>query len=157
MTIDIITYTDEQYANLTDDQILEVRSAQLKKNALEKKLAEKLNAERHRFIKNGTLLSKNWGKYVDSLKAECQAKIDEIRDGLLFFLRFTIPFNAENVPYPLDHTLSPEERYMVVRDYYIEKYSDASERVKVYEEDKVAMAYLGEMFIVLRAYLRSLI
>ena len=157
MTIDIISYTDDQYANLTDDHILEVRSAQLKKNTLEKKLAEKLRAERHKFIKNGMLLSKPWEKYVEQLNAECLAKIEEIREALLFFLRFTIPFTAENVPYPLDHTLSYEERYIVVRDYYLDKYLNSLERLHVYEKDKVAMAYLGELFAVLHGYLKSLV
>ena len=43
MKIDIISYTDEQFAQLTEEQLLEVRSAQLKKNRLDRKLE---NADR---------------------------------------------------------------------------------------------------------------
>ena len=42
MTIDIISYTDEQFAAMTEEQILEVESVQLKKNRLTKKLGEEI-------------------------------------------------------------------------------------------------------------------
>ena len=38
MEIDIISYTDGQYAALNDEQIQEIRSAQSKKNALQRNL-----------------------------------------------------------------------------------------------------------------------
>ena len=40
MTIDIISYTDEQYAQLSEEQILEVQSAQLKKERLKARLEQ---------------------------------------------------------------------------------------------------------------------
>ena len=42
MLIDIISYTDAQYAMLTEEQLLEIKSAQLKKNRLTAKLEENL-------------------------------------------------------------------------------------------------------------------
>ena len=37
MTIDIISYTDEQFAAMTEEQILEVESVQLKKKSAHEK------------------------------------------------------------------------------------------------------------------------
>ena len=48
MTIDIISYTDEQFAAMTEEQILEVESVQLKKNRLTKKLGEEKRTEKFR-------------------------------------------------------------------------------------------------------------
>ena len=57
MHIDIISYTDVQFAALTEEQLLEVKNAQLKKNRLEDKLNEDLQKERQRLIENGIFLS----------------------------------------------------------------------------------------------------
>ena len=40
MKIDIISYSDAQYEAFTEEQIQEIKSAQLKKNKLERALAE---------------------------------------------------------------------------------------------------------------------
>ena len=56
MEIDIITYTDKQYAALTEEQILQVKEAQLEKNRLTAKLQENLQKEKERLVENGTLL-----------------------------------------------------------------------------------------------------
>ena len=57
MVIDIISYTDAQFAALSEEQILEVKSAQLKKNKLDLNLEENLLKAKQRLIENGTFLS----------------------------------------------------------------------------------------------------
>ena len=60
MEIDIITFTDEQYATLTETQLQEVYKAQEKKDKLTWKLEEEKREEKHRLLKNGTFVSGIW-------------------------------------------------------------------------------------------------
>ena len=47
MTIDVISYTDAQFAALSDAQVLEVQEAQLKKNRLYIQLEENKRKENY--------------------------------------------------------------------------------------------------------------
>ena len=154
MTIDIISYTDAQFAALSAEQILEVKSAQLKKNRLDLKLEEEMKKERHRLLENGTFLSSIWDLYCAKLQAEHDAEVETIRDSLLFYLRFTAKPEepANNAPYPLDYSLTNAERYAVVRDYYEAMYTDPNELFRVFKNDKVALSYLGELYKTLYDY-----
>ena len=57
MTIDIINYTDEQFAELTEEQILEVEEAQLRKNRLTARLEEDKKREKYRLLEAGVFRS----------------------------------------------------------------------------------------------------
>ena len=57
MTIDIISYTDEQYAQLSEEQILEVQSAQLKKERLKARLEEDIVAQKNELLSQGVFRS----------------------------------------------------------------------------------------------------
>ena len=72
MEIDIISYTDKQFASMTTEQILEVRKAQEKKNKLEKKLAQSLQEAEKWHIEKGTYHSTPYQKSVENLQAECE-------------------------------------------------------------------------------------
>ena len=71
MVIDIISYTDTQYAALSEEQILEVQQAQLKKNRLLIKLEEDKRKEKYRLIENGVFLSKIWDLYCEKFGNRC--------------------------------------------------------------------------------------
>ena len=88
MTIDIIAYTDDQLAALSAEKLVEVREAQLKKNALEQTLQENLEKEKQKLIDKGAYPSDVWGKIEAKLKAECENEINILRDSLIFFLHF---------------------------------------------------------------------
>lgn len=64
MEIDIISYTDEQFASMTDEQILEVENVQLKKNRLTERLKEKKRGEKFRLLKAGVFPFGNMGKHL---------------------------------------------------------------------------------------------
>ena len=150
----MISYTDAQFAALSAEQILEVKSAQLKKNRLDLKLeAEKLK-ERHRLLDNGTFLSETWGLYCAKLQEEHDAEVEGIRESLLFYLRFTAKpeTSTSDAPYPLDYSLDNPQRYAVVRDYYEATYTDPNERFNAFKDDKVALSYLGELYKTLYDY-----
>lgn len=154
MEIDIISYTDEQYAALTSEQLLEVQSAQLKKNRLDFKLEEEKRKEKHRLLTNGVFLSKVWELYCEKLQAEYEAEVENLRDSLLFYLRFSArPDGAETeAPYIINYSYSMEERLAIVREYYDETYPNGVDRFNAFKADKVAPPYLGELYAPLYDY-----
>ena len=68
MEIDIISYTDEQFASMTDEQILEVENVQLKKNRLTERLKEKKRGEKFRLLKAGVFRSGIWENICAALE-----------------------------------------------------------------------------------------
>ncbi len=161
MVIDIISYTEEQLAALPEEQLMEVRQAQLKKNTLEAELRDRLKTERGRLIDRGVFPSTIWKKREAELTAECEEKIEIVRDALLFYLHYV---NVQNgtvvppeVPYPVDYSLSVEARTAGVRDYYLAAYTDAQERFDRFAEDEFARTYLGELYGGLFHYFHDLI
>lgn len=157
MKIDIISYTDEQYAALNDEQIQEIRSAQTKKNTLERNFAKAIEKEKYRFTSNGTFISKLWALKVQELTAEYEREVDTVRQALLFYLRYSGKPSGEageSAPYPLNYALTDEERFVVVQEYYMSAYSDAEERFTAFQADGFAKSYLGELYAMLYDYLR---
>ena len=152
MKIDIISYTDTQYAALTEEQIQEIKAAQLEKNRLESALAEAKLKEKHRLIERGIFLSGIWEAYQEKLQAEHDQKIESLRDSLLFYLRFSTKPDAYGTGYTVDYNLSVEERFAIVRQYYENKYADVSERFEAFEKDKVAVVYLEDLYSALYDY-----
>ena len=151
MEIDIISYTAEQLAELTPEQLKEVRSAQLKKNKMAKDLEERLAKERQKLIHKGTYFSDAWGLLQKQLRKEHDEEVEILRDGLLFFLHYSSKPEVES-PYPLDYSLSAEERFYVVQGYYQNAYTDGTERFNAFKEDTVAKQYLGELYASLYDY-----
>lgn len=145
MQIDIIAYTDTQFAALTDEQIQEVRSAQAKKNALFRALQKAIEREKYRFTENGTFISKLWELKTQELTAEYESEVEALREELLFYLRYSGKPTSP-APYPMDYSLSDLERYDVVRTYYTNTYTDPIQRFSVFAEDVHARAYLGEHY-----------
>ena len=145
MTIDIIAYTDAQFAALTEEQILEVESAQLKKNRLTAQLEEDKRREKYRLLEAGVFRSAVWERLCAELQAAYDQEVENLRDGLLFYLRFTARPGGE-APYPLDYALTYEERLAGVREYYEKTYTDAGERFAAFAADETAKGYLGELY-----------
>ena len=146
MEIDIISYTEEQMAMLSNDQLLEVREGQVKKNDLERKLADDLRKADAEMLKNGTFQSTARLQKRAKLQADCEAEIEKIRDGLLFYLRYSYRPGSAVSPYPLDYSLNDEQRVAVVKEYYMTTYTDGTERFNAFKEDQYARLYLGELY-----------
>ena len=156
MVIDIISYTDEQFAALTEEQLLKVQQAQLKKNRLKAALIEDLDREQFRLIDNGIFISSIWELAKWKLNRAYQQEVDNVRDALLFYLRFGGKSEnreeEEYAPYTVDYSLSDTERFNIVKDYYQTAYTDGTERFEAFKEDKVAARYLGELYAPLYDY-----
>lgn len=158
MTIDIISYTDEQYALLTVEQLKEIRSAQMKKDKLKIALEEDLQAEKDSLVKKGIFNSNLYSLIEDKLKAEYTQQVELIRDGLQFYLKYSMqPDGSEwDAPYPVNFALSYEARFNVVRNYYDTTYENAQARFQAFKADTFAPRYLGELYQSLYAHYRGL-
>lgn len=152
MKIDIISYTDSQYAAFTEEQIQEIKSAQLEKNRLERVLAEAKLKEKNRLIERGIFLSGIWEAYQAKLQAECDQKIESLRDSLIFYLRFSTKPDSYDTGYSVDYNLPVAERFAIVRQYYELTYTDPIERFEAFKQDKIAIVYLEEMYSPLHDY-----
>lgn len=152
MKIDIISYTDTQYEALTAEQIQEVKAAQMQKNNLERALAEAKRKEKHRLIERGIFLSGIWEAYQEKLQTEYEQKIENLRDSLLFYLRFSTKPDAYGTGYSVDYNLSLEERFAIIKQYYESTYTDAKQRFEAFKADKVAVVYLEELYSTLYDY-----
>ncbi len=155
MVIDIISFTDEQFAELSAEQLLEVKNVQLKKNRLTQQLEEDKRKEKYRLLTAGIFRSPIYAEICDRLDGTYSQEVENLREGLLFYLRFSSRPSGgsdETTGYPLDYSLSYDDRYDVVREYYNETYDTAEERFNAFSADKIAVSYLGEYYSVLFNY-----
>ena len=160
MTIDIITFTDTQFAMLSAEQLLEVKEAQQKKNELTAECEKKLQDAKHRLVKNGLYHSQRYTLLKAKIEAEYQAEIDLLRDGLLFYLRYSMRPEATvtpevEAPYTVDYSLSDEERLAIVKTYYETTYATQEEQFAAFKQDTIAPQYLGELYAPLYDYFQG--
>ena len=150
MVIDVISYSDEQFAALKEEQILEIKNVQLQVNELRAKIEKLKEDAKFKLVKGGVARSAAFEKRAETEVALLEQEIDHLREGLLFYLRFSaradVDSTPENVaPYVVDYSLPITERYIIVRDYYYATYSDPQERLDAFNDDEVALVYLGEL------------
>ena len=121
LTIDIISYSPEQFASLSQAQLLEIREAQNKKDTWALALEEKLQKEKEGLVKRGIFNSSLFRLIEEKLRAEYTQKVNLLKDSLIFYLQYSKNESNEDmgVPYEVDYALSYEERYATVRDYYL--------------------------------------
>ena len=149
--IDIITFTETQYALLSRGQLQEVKTAQQKKNRLERIFFANLRKERHKLVKNGLYNSELYQLIETRLFEEYEQQVEWIKDNLLFYLRYTMkPSSSDSVtveaPYTVDYSLSDSERLEMVRNYYNNRYPTAQGRFDAFAADTIAPQYLGELY-----------
>ena len=146
MVIDIISYTDAQFAALSEEQILQVKAAQLKKNKLDGTLEKALLKEKQRLIENGTFLSDLFSLQEEKLRQNHALEVEQLRESLLFYLQFSGKLESANGLYDLDYSLDPYARFEMVKQAYINAYPDGEKRFAEYRADKYAITYLGEYY-----------
>ncbi len=158
MNIDIIDYTEEQYAVLTQEQIKEIREAQNKKDRLTAELEVQLQTHKDAVVRRGLFNSSIYRLIKEKLNAEYEQEVSLLREGLLFYLKYSMQPDGSEVdaPYTVNFALSYETRFTIVREYYETTYSDDIERFDAFCLDKFALKYLGEMYEPLYMYFREL-
>ncbi len=152
MVFDIIDVTEEQLKEYTAVQMKMLRTAQQKKDELK----YKADREMQMFtsialtsgMKNSTLLADKRAELDAAVAYQCAI----IADNLIYNLSLNVPPDGgdgddgdESAGYIVDYSLSYNERYIIVRDYYL-AIADPDERMALYAADEVAKKYLASYY-----------
>ena len=93
--------------------------------------------------------------------AEAEAQIEVVKEDLLYQLAYEALGSEgdENGPYRYpenpNYNLSPSQRFLVVRNYYMQATDDPDARLQAYAMDTLARQYLGEYYTTLYDLLAS--
>ena len=152
MKIDIIDLTDPCYSALSPPQLALVRAAQEKKD----KFVAEMEAKKQKFVSK--LVDNHFShSLVYTLQRrvfddELQNGVDLIRENLLYDLAYKTsgsegnelgPFSYPDNP---NYNLTDSQRFIVVRQYYMDLTSDPKARLAAYAGDSLARAYLGQYY-----------
>lgn len=152
MVFDVIEITYPELQKLSVIQMQLLRTAQKRKNELRQNLEDNIAAYRRLALGNNMINS--------SLVADKTAQLTEVYERELEILVEQLKYSMElNAPLPDDHgssergyivdyTLSYNERFAVVRNYYL-SLPDPVERLALYEKDDVAKRYLDSYYTTL--------
>ncbi len=152
MEIDIIDLTDPEYQNLTPVQLAMVRAAQTKKNAIVAENDEEKKKLFYFMLSNNTARSNIRTFENERLDALAEEKIAAVREDLIQQIHFEAIASEGNEAGPYrypenpNYNLSAPQRFLVVRNYYMDVTSDPATRLQMYTMDTLARAYLGEYY-----------
>ncbi len=155
MTIDIIDLTDPKYDKLSTVQLAMVRAAQAKKDAATQKCQETVEEIFYHFLGRNTARSTALARETQALYEALEEEVESLRADLEFQLEAENLENSgnENGPYRYpenpNYSLSYSQRFLVVREYYMNVTSDPSARLEAYRLDTLARSYLGEYYATL--------
>lgn len=149
LIIDIIPLSPEEYGELTVVQMQLLRTAQKKKNEMKKNLDDDIATFHRKLMENGVENSSLYEDKKAALTAEYERQLEIIIEQLEYAMTLNEPIPDDDAdksaPYIVDYTLSYNERYILVRDYYL-SIQDPSERLNMYTNDAVARRYLDSYY-----------
>lgn len=158
MVFDIIEVTDAEYEAMSNVQRQLLRSAQKKKNELQKKMEAELQLSKQMILSNGLQSSTLYEQKAADLQAKFEYEVEVIREQLEYSIALSEPFpdnqGDASVGYIVDYSLSYTERYIAVRDYYL-AIADPADRMAKYTADDVAKNYLDSYYTTLYNVLRT--
>ena len=161
MTIDIVDLTDEKYADLNAVQMAMVRAAQVKKNEI---VAE---ADEEKASIQRQLVANNFARSYVQVMANARINtaqykaIEALKEDLDYQLAYESLGSEghEQGPYRYpenpNYNLTPSQRFLVVREYYMSVTDDPDARLQAYTVDSLARTYLGEYYATLYDLLAS--
>lgn len=155
MTIDIVDLTDPEYSDLNAVQVAMVREAQQKKNEILARAAERKAEYLSMLVANDMARNSFYALTEARVDAEAQAEIAAVKEDLDFQLAYEALGSEgdENGPYRYpenpNYNLVPSQRFLVVRNYYMQLTDEPEARLAAYSADTLARAYLGEFYITL--------
>ena len=157
MQFDIIDITEDRLKELSVVQMKMLRTAQQKKDELVRKFEKELNLFRAVVftsgMKNSTLIEDKDRELRDELGYQTAL----LADNLIYNMSLNEPSNGgdiggdggdEEAGYIVDYTLTYNERYIIVRDYYL-AITDPDERMALYAADETAKKYLSSYYTTL--------
>lgn len=160
MIFNIIDITEDELDHLTTVQKKLLRTAQQKKDEMDRKRDEQLFELKIMCNSNNVESSSIYRQTANKIQSDYQIELDVLIEQLQFNMSLREPTNGgetgggdiDNTGYIVDYELSYLERYIAVRDYYL-TIEDPNERIALLQQDKVAMEYLGTYYSVLFDYL----
>lgn len=161
MQIDIIDLTDPCYSELSPVQLALVRAAQVKKNKLVSATEEKRQKFVNKLVTNHFSHSLVYTLQQSAIEKALEEEIDVIREDLLYQLAYKTTGSEGNGlgPYSYpdnpDYSLTYSQRFILVRQYYLDLTSDPEARLQAYAGDSLARAYLGDFYQTLYEMLLS--
>ena len=161
MTIDIVDLTSPQYSDLSPVQLAMVRAAQSKKDKIVAKAEKDKNELKYFMIANNTARSTALREAIAEIDAQKEKDIETVKADLDYQLAYEAlgQEGNENGPYRYpqnpNYNLSYSERFLVVRQYYMDVTSDPNARLAAYNADTLARTYLGEYYKTLYELLLS--
>ena len=144
MTIDIVDLTDEKYADLNAVQMAMVRAAQVKKNEI---VAE---ADEEKASIQRQLVANNFARSYVQVMANARINtaqykaIEALKEELDYQLAYESLGSEGNEQGPYrypenpNYNLTPSQRFLVVREYYMSVTDDPDARLQAYTVDFVA-------------------
>ncbi len=161
MVIDIIDLSDENYKNLSAVQLAMVRAAQAKKDKLLSE-ADELCGELFRMVlSNNALRSTALRDRLAKERADAQRQVEAVRADLLYQIAYEGIGSEGNEQGPYrypenpNYNLSYSQRFLVVRNYYMQATDDPNARLQAFAMDTLAKEYLGEFYRTLYELLAS--
>ena len=149
MEFDIIPVTDKQLSEYTVIQMQLLRTAQKRKNELKQNLDDNIAAFKRMAYSNNMKDSSIINDKTNYLTAVYEREVAIIAEQLEYSLKLNSPTPDgdpdPDVGYIVDYKLSYNERYIIVRDYYL-SIPDPVERLSIYEKDEVARKYLDSYY-----------
>lgn len=161
MQIDIVDLTSDQYKNLNTIQLALVRAAQAQKDVVVKNAEDEKGKMIRSLVDNNLVRSTLYYAECERIDAEREAAVERIRNDLDFQLAYENLQSTGNssgvYSYPSNpnYYLSYSERFLVVRNYYMNRTSDPQARLNAYGMDSLAREYLGEYYQTLYDLLAS--
>ncbi len=161
MTIDIIDLTDPQYSQLNAVQLSMVRAAQGKKDKILAGAKTEKDQLFRKMAANGIARSSAYSYAVQEIDEKAQSDVDVIKQDLLYQIAYenwqwegneSGPYRYPQNP---NYNLTPSQRFLEVRTYYMSVTSDPDARLRAFEGDTLAKSYLGEFYVTLYDLLAS--
>lgn len=161
MTIDIVDLTDEKYADLNAVQMAMVRAAQVKKNEIVAEADEEKASIQRRLVANNFARSYVQVMANARINTAQYKAIEALKEDLDYQLAYESLGSEGNEQGPYrypenpNYNLTPSQRFLVVREYYMSVTDDPDARLQAYTVDSLARTYLGEYYATLYDLLAS--
>ena len=161
MEIDIVDLTSEKYSDLSAVQLAMVRAAQTKKNEILENAAEAKKRLFYMMVANNAVRSTALRDEIDYVAQKANAEVETVKNDLDYQLAYEAHGSEGNDKGPYrypenpNYNLSYSQRFLVVRNYYMEATSDPNARLNAYAMDSLAREYLGEFYVTLYDLLAS--
>lgn len=152
MTIDIVDLTSVDYSDLSPIQLAMVRAAQAKKDKIVKEAEEKKRELKYFMSANNTARSTALKHELEAIETQKNADVEVVKSDLDYQLAYEALGSEgnENGPYRYpqnpNYNLGASERFLVVRQYYMDVTSDPNARLRAYSADSLARTYLGQYY-----------